>query len=412
MNIKRSDFNKKKILNFGVLLFALFPVLPNKIKGLPIIFLVLVSFIYFKKTKINFRFFLLNASLYIIYLLAFFFSNHKGAIGILLETSLSVLCLPLVFNVLISHVRFDKRVRLKFYKLFITSTFIFSILILFNILIDDTTIYYSNWYTNKARTIIENSTFIGQHPIYASVFFGISILFAVDILKNTENKISNKAFYYSAILFNFFLLLFFLSKGVLLALLITIFAVFFMNTKWTKKRIAFLLVSIFLISCLFTFNRRMNELINIDTYKSVNTNYSTGLRVGIYKCVYGLAKDNWILGYGPGNTQEVLNDCYASNSPVLLEKTYNSHNQYLDVLLKTGIFGLLVFLSFLIINYVKAKKNKNFIVTYILIFYYIIFLIENILLRQSGVILFYFFITFFNKVDSLKHNGNATAKHL
>ena len=330
----------------------------------------------------------------------------------MLETSLSVLCLPLVFNVLISHVRFDQRVRLKFYNLFIISTFLFAILILFNVLIDDATIYYSNWYTNKARTIIENIVFIGQHPIYASVFFGISILFAVDILKNTENKISNKAFYYSAILFNFFLLLFFLSKGVLLALLITLFAVFFMNTKWTKKRIAFLLVSIFLISCLFTFNRRMNELINIDTYKTVNTNYSTGLRVGIYKCVYGLAKDNWVLGYGPGNTQEVLNECYASNSSILLEKTYNSHNQYLDVLLKTGIFGLLVFLFFLIINYVKAKENKNFIVTYILIFYCIIFLIENILLRQSGVILFYFFITFLNKVDSLKHNGNATTKHL
>ena len=58
MNIKRNDFNKQKILNFGVLLFAIFPVLPNKIKGLPIVFLVLVSFIYFKKTKINFRFFL------------------------------------------------------------------------------------------------------------------------------------------------------------------------------------------------------------------------------------------------------------------------------------------------------------------------------------------------------------------
>jgi O-antigen ligase len=156
----------------------------------------------------------------------------------------------------------------------------------------------------------------------------------------------------------------------------------------------------------------MNELINIDTYKTVNTNYSTGLRVGIYKCVYGLAKDNWIFGYGPGNTQEVLNECYASNSSVLLDKIYNSHNQYLDVLLKTGIFGLLMFLSFLIINYVKAKENKNFIVTYILIFYCIIFIIENILLRQSGIILFYFFITFFNKVDSLKHNGNATAKYL
>ena len=411
MNIKRSDFNKQKILNFAVLLFAIFPVLPNKIKGLPVVFLVLVSLIYFKRIKINFRFFLLNTSLYIIYLLAFF-SNHKGAIGSLLETSSSMLFLPLVFNVLISHVRFDQRVRLKFYNLFITSTFLFAILILSNVLLDDATIYYSNWYTNKARTIIENSIFIGQHPIYASVFFGMSILFAVDILKNTENKISNKLFYYGAVFFNLFLLLFFLSKGVVLALLITLFAVFFTNAKWTKKRIAFLLISVFLISCLFTFNRRMNELINIDTYKTVNTNYSTGLRVGIYKCVYGLAKDNWILGYGPGNTQEVLNDCYALDSPVLLKKIYNSHNQYLDVLLKTGIFGLLVFLSFLIINYVKAKENKNFIVTYILIFYCIIFLIENILLRQSGVILFYFFLTFFNKVDSLKHNEYATIKQL
>ena len=132
MNIKRSDFNKQKILNFAVLLFAIFPVLPNKIKGLPVVFLVLVSLIYFKRIKINFRFFLLNTSLYIIYLLAFF-SNHKGAIGSLLETSSSMLFLPLVFNVLISHVRFDQRVRLKFYNLFITSTFLFAILILSNV---------------------------------------------------------------------------------------------------------------------------------------------------------------------------------------------------------------------------------------------------------------------------------------
>ncbi len=61
----------------------------------------------------------------------------------------------------------------------------------------------------KQELLLKTAVFIGQHPIYASVFFGISILFAVDILKNTENKISNKAFYYSAILFNLFLLLFF-----------------------------------------------------------------------------------------------------------------------------------------------------------------------------------------------------------
>lgn len=412
MNIKRSYFNKQKFLNFSILLFAIFPLLPNRLKGLPVVLLLLISLFCIKKSKINTRLFLINSSLFITYILSLLFSKKIGNIMSLLETSLSVLLLPLIFNVLISNVRFDAKLRLKFYNLFILASFLFSLLILLNILMDDSTIYYSDWYTNKARTIIEKSAIIGQHPIYASVFFSISILFAVDVLKNSNGKIYSKNIYYFSILFNLCLLILFLSKGVVLGLFITLFIIFFMNSKWNTKTIAFLFAGLLFISCLFIFNRRMKELISIDTYKTVNTNYSTGIRVGIYKCVYDLVTDNWVVGYGSGNTQEVLNDCYASNSSILLEKTYNTHNQYLDILLKTGIFGFLIFLVFLRVNFVNAKKNKNFIVTYILLFYCIILCTENILLRQSGVILFYFFITFFSKVDNLKHLENARIKHI
>lgn len=415
MYLKKFKINKQNLLSFSILMFALFPLIPNRIKGLPVVFLFIVSVFFYKKKRIDYKWLIINSSLYLTYLLFFLFSNNRGEIGRLLETSLSILIMPIIFNVFISDIRFNKQLKIKFYNFFIFSSFVFSLIILSAIIFDNSTIYYSNWYTNKARTIIENYPVIGQHPIYASLFFSISILFATDVVKNFNLKGFKLRIYYFSIFFNIILLLFFLSKGVILALLVTLFSLFFLTSKWSKKKTLILLSSIILISCLFLFNRRMNELINLDTYKKVDINYSTGLRVGIYKCVFDLIPEKWIMGYGPGNTQQVLDSCYATKSTLLLEKTYNSHNQYFDVLLKTGIFGFLVFIYFLRISYIRAKNNNNFIATYIILFFSIVLFIENLLLRQTGVILFYFFITFFSKFinnHNLEKYKDAATKYI
>src|SRR5690606_76336 len=91
-----------------------------------------------------------------------------------------------------------------------------------------------------------------------------------------------------------------------------------------------------------------------------------------------------------------LNLCYANKSDILLMHRFNSHNQYLDVMIKAGLFGLLIFLSFLVINVKDAVKNKNEPLMIVIALYCILFLAENVLSRQSGVILFFYLISFFN----------------
>jgi O-antigen ligase len=141
----------------------------------------------------------------------------------------------------------------------------------------------------------------------------------------------------------------------------------------------------------------MNELINFQTYVTLDSNFSNSYRFQTYKCGYKLLNNNIIIGYGAGNVQLRLNECYLENNAKQMVGKYNTHNQYLDITLKTGLLGLFLFLIFLIWNIWGAIKSKNNLLLMVIIFYSIVFFTENILIRQSGVILFYFLILFLNK---------------
>ena len=72
----------------------------------------------------------------------------------------------------------------------------------------------------------------------------------------------------------------------------------------------------------------MNELIRIETYSQVNLNYSNSLRLQIYKCGLQLIKNNYVFGYGIGNTQYKLNECYSESNQYKMINIYNSHKSY------------------------------------------------------------------------------------
>lgn len=144
----------------------------------------------------------------------------------------------------------------------------------------------------------------------------------------------------------------------------------------------------------------MNELISAQTYEEFNPTLSTSIRLGIYDCSFTIIKQQLFMGYGVGDAQKELNLCYANKSDILLMHRFNSHNQYLDVAIKTGLIGLFVFLGFLAINFRNAIKKKNKPLIMILVLYCLLFLVENVLSRQSGVILFFFLICFFNNQNN------------
>ena len=120
-------------------------------------------------------------------------------------------------------------------------------------------------------------------------------------------------------------------------------------------------------------------------------------------------KQNWIFGVGPANVQKELDNCYSAYTyrnqyDDFNKKTYNTHNQYFDVLLKFGIFGLLFFIVFLFwgINY----KSEYYYIFLLLIFFSM--LTENILNRQVGIVFFNFFncLFFVQHLKTQKLNNN------
>jgi O-antigen ligase len=296
-------------------------------------------------------------------------------------------------------------------KFFIGSTSIFSIIIITSIILDHSTKYYKNYYSNKYRIIVENTSLIGQHPTYASIFLGVSLLFLAFLFFNkTKSKLKNNYWIYfiSTILISTLLIM--LSSKVVIISLFIITLLYFTKkvlfTGFNKKIILYIGVVLTLILLIFNFNRRMNEMFKFKTYTKVDSNFSNSYRVNIYKCAEYIIKKNWLIGVGVGDAQDALNLCYKNKSELLLKKTYNSHNQYLDVWIKIGLIGLVIFLGFLSFNFINAYNNKNYILLLLLMFYAINFLTENLLVRQSGVILFTFFINFLSSLNKNLYEQN------
>lgn len=392
---------REKHVSIVVLIFAIFPLIPNSFKGVPVV-LLLVAVIFSNINKqTNWKWLLINSSLFLLYLFSLLYTEDFRVAVRKLETGLSILIIPIIFYGFLFQYRFQHSLKIKFFKIFVFSTFCFSIICLLFTLFDDSTVYYSNWYTDKFRSLISNIPLIGQHPIYASIFLSLSVLFFLEIKKSYSYKEKEIIIYVGFILVNVLFLIILASKGVILSLLLVVF----INLIKNKKKIKLIAITVIITISFLVFNRRAKELFKIETYNEINENFSTSIRVGIYECVFKVIKEEFFLGYGIGDSQQALNLCYANESNILLKNRYNSHNQFLDVFLKTGFLGFSIFLYFLFWNYNRGLKNKNRLLVTLLVFYCFIFLIENVLVRQSGVIFFFFLISFFSHSNSINENS-------
>jgi O-antigen ligase len=398
--------NRTKVLKVLLLFFALFPIIPNNIKGLPVIVLLAGAILFYKKEKFNFKRLFINTSLFSIYIVSFFYSNDFNESIKKIETALSILIIPLTFF-LLSEFKISKHLKIVFVKWFIMSTSVFSFISLLIISLDKSTNFVS--LTDKSRVLITNMQVIGQHPIYASIFLSLALIFLLSFFSKIKS-LKEKLFLLILNSVNLFLLILLSSKGVLLSFF-AILLLYLINAKMVNLykylTICFL---VFSLIALFKFSTRMQELIKIDTYSELNTNLSTSIRLGIYECSINIIKKNWLLGYGIGDAQRELNLCYANKNDILLMNRFNSHNQYLDVLIKTGLIGLFIFLVFLFCNLIDAIKKHNTVLVMALVFYLFVFLTENVLSRQSGVIFFFFLISFFNSSNYSTNAKNEYSK--
>lgn len=409
--------NILNIFKFGLFFLATTPLIPNRIKGLPVIILLVSSFLLFLKTKnklFNWKLFIVNSSLFLVYLLSFLYTSNIADAIKKLETSLSLMVFPLAFALVWEYrEQFNFKVLLKkIISIFFYSVFVFTIIV-FSYLI-----YKGGLLELKDSSFIRHFTeflpFIGQHSIYASIYLGLGVISSIYLLIRSNNLIQKTVI----VLINFFsilLLVSLASKGVLLALTVSV-TVYCINVFKLKLIVlisifGFIVLSINYSPSLSKRIKLFNSSLALPLIKGNGDLNSTQTRIEIYKCSLKLLRDKWVFGYGFGDVNEQLIECFTDTSKYLVEGKFNSHNQYLSIVLGCGIFGLLSIFSLIYFNYKFFNLDKNYFFIAVLLFYSTIMLIENILERQSGVILFSFLINLFSYI-SFKKNLNYTLQKL
>ncbi|MEM7548920.1 MAG: O-antigen ligase family protein [Bacteroidota bacterium] len=257
---------------------------------------------------------------------------------------------------------------------------------------------------NPSYTLRTSFTdFTSIHPTYAGISFAFCLILLILFEKSALTQLFtlDRVRYVLITLFIISLSLL-QSRMPLIALVFIIVLITIMSTYSNKrlKRKSLLVRGLFLLVIVFSslfFSPRIKELIESD-YKSPTpeTKGSVNIRIGILDCTKQLLKDHWIIGLGRGDVQDGLNNCYKDYSVKYSQiVNHNTHNQYFDYWLSTGLLGLVLFMLSIVLPSIYALKGDNLLYFSFLLLFAICFLTENILVRNYGIVLFGFYNSFF-----------------
>ncbi|WP_289043715.1 O-antigen ligase family protein [uncultured Olleya sp.] len=399
----------KKISVFSIWFFGIFSLFPNEKRGVLFIVLILASiFSLIKGKKIKFhKLVLINSILFLIYLLALSYSSDILVAAKRFETASSIMIAPVVFSFFYYNqkVVFSEKNKLLFFKVLHWSNIAFMFVIItfyLKIRYVDQQVEYGYFLSHLERRL----PFLNDHPIYISIIFSISVIFSTCYILTRKQSVKFNYIYGVSAFLMFLLILFLSRKGVILALIISLTLIFVFYKKNNLKIIILASIAFFfLVTSLLFFipqtNKRISEMFDKATYVNKNETNSTSNRLQIYKCAIDLIKEKPIFGYGIEDDRKALYQCFKERLYYLYEFRFNTHNQYLSIVMKVGLFGLLAFLFFLGYNLKMATITNDWLFVGIIVFFSIIMFFENILERQNGVMLFSFLINYLAFKNSL-----------
>lgn len=259
-----------------------------------------------------------------------------------------------------------------------------------------------------------------QHAVYFSLLVYFALLCQLEGIVKQEWFISKPVHYLSGIFLIVFLVLL-ASKLVLSFFAVTVLYYLFLFQHWEEKRRPVLLIASLgfaagMCALLLTSNpvsKRFRELFNGDM-RAVTENvsrpdeYFNGLqfRVLQWRLVPEILNEQraWLWGTGAGHSQDLLIQKYssrnmytgASGSPGGGYGLYNTHNQWLESLLKNGVAGLIAFFLVCFGLLKIAIKQRKRVLSFAVIVLFLYSFTEALLETQYGLIIFVFFPLFFS----------------
>jgi O-antigen ligase len=341
---------------------------------------------------------LILTSLYLLNLLAILYSPDKQEGINLAVRQLGILLFPVLFA--LSHFNFAK------YSMQLMCVFGFSCTITVVYLYLDAllTIFSFQLTVSSLFTVnFMNHNFslpVGIHATYMSIYITFSIIVFLFILLNGQ-PVKQKWLYIIASIILFAGLVQLSSRAVFIALLAIINLAFpFMLFKGRKRLPFFLATSVIsaavlvLIYNVDSFKTRYVSELKTDLTDKVKIIENTEPRLARWEAILELIKQSPVIGYGNGAETVLLKEKYFKKGLYISYlNEFNTHNQYLAVLLKTGIVGLLFFLFILYFGYASAVRNKDLLLLSFMIIVTVVSLSENVLDLNKGIFFYGFFFS-------------------
>ncbi len=386
-----------KFFSFSISFLCFLPIIPNRIKGLPVILFAISSLLLFVKTKekkSNLKVILINSGILLFYVISLFYSENMTHAFNLLERSVSFLLLPILFFWFLWGIPFQKqdivKIKNKVLHSYLIGVLLFSVLMILNFFLfkDPYTTFPTNIYV---RASVLHIPLIGQHSIYSSIYLAIGVIFSYYLF-----YISRKKIYIFPLIMFLPLLFMLVGKATILALLCIL--IFVLLKQGRKKIIIPAVIVLLLLGVLIPSVRfRTAELFQQNTYVQIDNNNSSSIRFFLNKSSISLLKENWLFGLGIGDVNDIVSKTFQEKFQG--KGNYGTHNQFLGFWLGTGVFGLIAFLVFLFYNFRLAWQTSDLLFLSLLILFFVNLLTENILERQTGIILFLFLINFFGFIN-------------
>lgn len=389
------------------IILGLFPVAPFAIKPYLLAPLCLTSIYCLSNAKtsyVEWKKVVISSFLFGLFALGFFQSSDTDkAVELLLRLS-PFLLLPIAFSAVPSadFLRFKSI----FINTFISSCFVFCLLVIgYSLSLDSSDLPYIFSYLRDKFWGYE------EHPIYISLYLGVSSI----LLIQSTLKTSLKYFIFIVFLFT---LLFLSRKGNIISLVLVLLFTLIYNSNLflnrTSLRLALITFSMVTL-CVLLFNNfileRFSELLDVGDF-IYNTASSSGIRSIVWRSSVRLILEAPITGYGLGDVQQsinaqLINDGYEQLTQRInydAPAYYNAHNQYLQLTLSSGFFGIAGFLIVLTYMLITLKRNKDIVGLNVFIYIILCFMFESLLERQNGIIMsaIFFNLFFFMRTPTTK----------
>ena len=273
-----------------------------------------------------------------------------------------------------------------------------------------------NYYLNSLALLMSKSSvedlFVTQR-LYLGFFIVISVILLLHIYQISINKIQK---YSSLLLILYFtFLLFLISSRSALIIAVVIFLITIIYNL--KPLHSFLLVTVvgLIFSTIIITNKNLSNRF-LYSEDSVRPSFIDKIkthepRYDIWKFSTQIFKEEkpYLFGIGTFRTQELLVSKYQlmpieKRKNWFIERNFNTHNQYVDIVLSYGIIGLLIFMMFmkeLIAFFYKNIYSLNLVLSLILFLF-----VENLFHRQLGSFIFALTLVFALFIINLKNEKN------